>query len=192
MKCSCYSSHPYQTRKLMHGVPTGSTGEASCLIFRATHFTTLFWFLLNANQSLLHFYSHFLSLWLCSPFDLGRCFSFLSLLTIGTTPWTGNRPVARPLPTNRATQTQNKRTQISVPRVGFKPTNPVFMREKTVHALDKAATEIGLLLSWCPLLTSHVNMLCNNVIASAGTVEPVMLSWSGIPRLLWPVLPHSC
>jgi hypothetical protein len=38
---------------------------------------------------------------------------------------------------------QNKPTQISMPRAGFKPTIPVFKRAKTVHALDRAATLIG-------------------------------------------------
>jgi hypothetical protein len=31
-----------------------------------------------------------------------------------------------------------------MPRVGFEPTNPVFVREKTVHALDRAATVTDL------------------------------------------------
>jgi hypothetical protein len=31
-----------------------------------------------------------------------------------------------------------------MPRVGFEPTVPVFERGKTVHALDRAATVIGL------------------------------------------------
>jgi hypothetical protein len=39
----------------------------------------------------------------------GSLFS-LELYTIGRTPWTSDRPVARPLPTYRTTQTQNKRT----------------------------------------------------------------------------------
>jgi hypothetical protein len=38
----------------------------------------------------------------------------------------GDQPVARPLPTHRTTQTQNKRTQASMSRVGFEPTIPVF------------------------------------------------------------------
>jgi hypothetical protein len=38
-------------------------------------------------------------------------FQFLNLYTVGRTPWTGDQPVARPLPT------QNKRTHISMPRV---------------------------------------------------------------------------
>jgi hypothetical protein len=47
--------------------------------------------------------------------DLGRFFSFLILYTLGRTPLTWNQPVARPLPTHSTTQTQNKRTQTSMP-----------------------------------------------------------------------------
>jgi hypothetical protein len=36
-------------------------------------------------------------------------FSFLILYTVGRTPWMGNQPVIRPLPTYRRTQTHNKR-----------------------------------------------------------------------------------
>jgi hypothetical protein len=53
--------------------------------------------------------------------DLGRCFSLLIIYTVGRTPWTGEQPVARPLPTHRTTQTQNKLTQTSMPWVGFYP-----------------------------------------------------------------------
>jgi hypothetical protein len=35
----------------------------------------------------------------------------LILYTIGRTPWAGDQPVVRPLPTHRTTETQNKRTQ---------------------------------------------------------------------------------
>jgi hypothetical protein len=52
-------------------------------------------------------------------------FSF-NLYTVGRTPWTGDQPVAKPLPTHGTTQTQNKRTQTSIPRVRFEPTIPVF------------------------------------------------------------------
>jgi hypothetical protein len=62
---------------------------------------------------------------------------------VGMTPWTGDQPVARPLPAHRTAQTQNKRTQTSMPQVGFEPTIPVFEREKTVHDLDRAPTVIG-------------------------------------------------
>jgi hypothetical protein len=81
------------------------------------------------------------SLWLYSPFvGPWSLFQFLNLYTVGRTPWTGDQPVARPLPTRRTTQTQNKRTQTSTSRVGFELTTPVFERAKEVHALDRAAT----------------------------------------------------
>jgi hypothetical protein len=60
------------------------------------------------------------------------CFVSLSLC--------GSKAVTRPLPTYRTTQTQNKRTQTSMPREGFEPTAPVSERAKAVHALDCAAT----------------------------------------------------
>jgi hypothetical protein len=50
-----------------------------------------------------------LSLSLYSPLDLGHIFSFLILHTVGRIPWKGDQPVARPLPTHRTTQAQNKR-----------------------------------------------------------------------------------
>jgi hypothetical protein len=72
-------------------------------------------------------------LWLYSPLSgLGRFVSFLIFYTVGRTHWTGHEPVARPLPAHRTTQTQNKHTQASVPRLGFEPTIPVFERAKTV------------------------------------------------------------
>jgi uncharacterized membrane protein len=71
---------------------------------------------------------------------------FFNLYTDGRTRWTGDQPVSRPLSTHRRTQTQNKRTQTFMPRVWFKPTTPVFERVKTVHALARAATVIGLIL----------------------------------------------
>jgi hypothetical protein len=56
----------------------------------------------------------------------------------------GDQPVARRQPTHRTTQTQNKRTQTSMPRMEFEPTTPVFERAKTVHTLDLAATVTGI------------------------------------------------
>jgi hypothetical protein len=75
--------------------------------------------------------------------DLGRLFSFLTytqsveLLGGGISPSQGRYQ-------HRTTQTQNKRTQTSMPMVGFEPTIPVFKRAKTVHALDRATTGIGI------------------------------------------------
>jgi hypothetical protein len=83
----------------------------------------------------LWFYSHLL--------DLGRFFSFLNFYTVGRAQWTGDQPVARPLPAHRTPQTQNKRTPTSMPRVGFEPAIPLFERAEAVHALDRAATVIG-------------------------------------------------
>jgi hypothetical protein len=60
-------------------------------------------------------------------------FRFVILYTVGRTPRTGDQPVARPLPVHRTAQTQNKRTQTSMPRVGFEPTTAAFERAKTVH-----------------------------------------------------------
>jgi hypothetical protein len=82
--------------------------------------------------------------WHYSPFvGPWPLFSFLILYTVGSTPWTGDQPVARPASTHRTTETQNKRTQTSMPWVGFEPTIPVLERAKTVHALDRAATVTG-------------------------------------------------
>jgi hypothetical protein len=70
-------------------------------------------------------------------------FQFPNLHTFGKTPWTGDQPVARPLPARRTTQTQNKRTQISMPQLGLELMISVFEQAKTVHALDRAAPVIG-------------------------------------------------
>jgi hypothetical protein len=71
-------------------------------------------------------------LWLYSPLDLGRFFTSLILYTVGRIAWTGDQTVAKPLPAHRTAQTQNKRTQTFMPRVGFGPTTPVFERAKAV------------------------------------------------------------
>jgi hypothetical protein len=60
--------------------------------------------------------------------------------------WTSDQLVARPLPKHRTTQTQNKRTQTSMPRVGFEPTIPASERANTVHILDRAATVFTLIM----------------------------------------------
>jgi hypothetical protein len=71
-------------------------------------------------------------------------FSFFNLLTFGSTPWTGDQPVTRPLPTYRATQTQNKHTrQTSMSEAGFEPVIIPSKRAKTVHDLDLLATMTG-------------------------------------------------
>jgi hypothetical protein len=90
----------------------------------------------------------YLSLWLYSPLlGLGRFFSFLIFYKVGRTPWMGCDPIARPLPTHRTTQIQNKRRQTCMPWVGFEPTIPALVRAKTIHALDHVATVIGCAMS---------------------------------------------
>jgi hypothetical protein len=43
-------------------------------------------------------------------------FQFFNLYTVSTS-WTGDQPVARQLPAYKTAQTQNKRTQTSMPQV---------------------------------------------------------------------------
>jgi hypothetical protein len=47
---------------------------------------------------------------------------------------------------HRTTQTQKKRGDTFIPLVGFEPTIQEFVRAKTFHALDRAATVIGHIL----------------------------------------------
>jgi hypothetical protein len=54
-----------------------------------------------------------------------------------------------------STYTQNKCTQTSMPRVGFEPMIPVFERAKKVHALDRAATVIGFIMTLMNLKDTH-------------------------------------
>jgi hypothetical protein len=80
----------------------------------------------------------------CSDSDIIQFLAARHIIyTVGRIPWTGDQPVARPLPRHRTAQTQDKRTQTSMPRVGFKPTIPVFERAKTVRTLYRAAIVIG-------------------------------------------------
>jgi hypothetical protein len=73
-----------------------------------------------------------LSLWLYSPSDLGRFFSFLiytqsvGLLGRGISPLQG----------------RYLHTKQHKPRMGFEPIIPLFDRVKTIHASDRMATVI--------------------------------------------------
>jgi hypothetical protein len=81
-----------------------------------------------------------MALQLFGPWPL---FQFFNVYTVDRTPWTGDQSVATLPPTHRTTQTHNKRTQISMPRMGFEPMIPVFERAETVQALDCATAVIG-------------------------------------------------
>jgi hypothetical protein len=66
--------------------------------------------LCSVNISAMSYSSvHLLLLWLYSPCGPWPLFQFTNLYTVGRNPWTGDQPVARPLPTHKTTQTQNKR-----------------------------------------------------------------------------------
>jgi hypothetical protein len=82
-------------------------------------------------NSCMAFHSFILSPMALEPFiEPWPLLQFRNLFYTGCrTPWTGNQSVARPLPTHRTTQTQNKRTQTSMPRVGFEPTAPALENE---------------------------------------------------------------
>jgi hypothetical protein len=59
-----------------------------------------------AVKFFIYFHQHYLSIYpsisgsTVHLFELGCFFSFLILYTVGTTPWTGDQPVARPLSTH--------------------------------------------------------------------------------------------
>jgi hypothetical protein len=98
-------------------------------------------------------------LWLYSPCWSSPLFQFMIYTqTVGLL-GTGDQPVTRPLPTPRTTQTQNRRTQTSMPRVGVEPPIPVLERAKTVHALDRAAAVIGFRVVWDHLYICDVIFL---------------------------------
>jgi hypothetical protein len=82
-------------------------------------------------------------------------FSFLILYTVGKTPWAGDQPAARPLPTLE--KTQIKRRQTSIPQAGFESTTPMFGCVKSVHASDSAATVGAQLLLYPGYINNHCN-----------------------------------
>jgi hypothetical protein len=57
------------------------------------------------------------------------------------TPWTGDQPVVRSLPTQDSTT--QKRGHASMPQAGFEPMISVFLRLKIVRALDRSAIGTG-------------------------------------------------
>jgi hypothetical protein len=64
----------------------------------------------------------------------------------------GDQSVARSVTAHRTAQTQYKRTQTSMPQMGFEPTIPVFVRTKTVRGLDREATVKKYLFPVIPLV----------------------------------------
>jgi hypothetical protein len=94
-------------------------------------------------------------LWLYSPLlCFGRIFIFLILYAVGRTPLTGDQPVARPLPTHRTTQIQNKRTQTSMPWMGLEATIQVFEWARSLWSTPFIIIKLLLLLLLLLLLPS--------------------------------------
>jgi hypothetical protein len=116
-------------------------------------------------------------------------FNFSILHTFGRTPWTGDQPVTRVLPTHITIQTQNKCTLTSLPRVGFESTIPEFGRARTVHPLDRATTEIGCYRSYscsvCSPLSSWLTSpsVCTGYSLCLGVY---------VASALWTVVKSSC
>jgi hypothetical protein len=117
--------------------------------------------LANTNTNTNTAYPLSVYLWLYSSCEPLQLFRFLNLYRVGRTPWTRDQPVGRSLPTHRTTQTQNKLTQTSMPRMGFESRIPVFERAKTVHVLllDRATTVIGRL----PIMLSFYALSSRNL-----------------------------
>jgi hypothetical protein len=67
--------------------------------------------------------------------------------SFGSTPWTGDRPIARPLPTQVNT-TQKCRGKTLVHRLGFENTTPGFERSKIAGPLWSAHLRSILILSF--------------------------------------------
>jgi hypothetical protein len=122
--------------------------------------------------------SNSIYLWLYSPlFDLGRSSVSRSFYTVGRTPWTGDQSVARPLPTHRTAQTQNKRTHTTMPQVAFEPTISVFERAKIFHALVREATVIGLELLTIPQINSAWRYKFNLIILDIKLCIDGLVCW---------------
>lgn len=85
---------------LIHSSP--ATSVTSYMSTFSHYQTWLTWNTGASWQNIFGFVqSLFLSLWLYSPLDLGRFFSFLILYRVGRTLWMEDQPIARLLPTHR-------------------------------------------------------------------------------------------
>jgi hypothetical protein len=76
------------------------------------------------------------------PFGPWPLFQFLHLINSRQNSLDGGS-ACRKAATYTHNYTNRINAQTSMPRVGFKPTTPVFERAKTVHASDRAATVNG-------------------------------------------------
>jgi hypothetical protein len=84
----------------------------------------------------------YIYLWLYSPCGPWPLFQFLNPYTVDRT-CSGNQLVARPLPTHRTTQTQNKRTDIHASS-WIRTNDPSVRVGEDCSCLDRAATVMTL------------------------------------------------
>jgi hypothetical protein len=83
-------------------------------------------------------YNTYMAIYLYTPLvDVGCFFSFLIHTQLVGLLGMRYQPLARPLPTHRTTQTQNKRAQTSMPRVGFK----TFFNSSKKNSFGRAANK---------------------------------------------------
>jgi hypothetical protein len=133
--CSCLTIR-YKHIPCFHYTHLVLIGKYAWATYLPTYLPTCLPACLSAYLSIYVYLSLYLSMALqfffVGPWPL---FTFWILDTVGRTPWTGDEPVARPLPMYRTTQTQNKRTQTYMPWLRFEPTIPAFEWAKTVLPL---------------------------------------------------------
>jgi hypothetical protein len=67
--------------------------------------------------------------------------------------------------TQDSTKTEDTHTQISMIRIGFKPTTPAFKRAKTLHSLNGAVTVIGR--KYIPIKKEEQKYIFNPFLAFA-------------------------
>jgi hypothetical protein len=122
---------------------------------------------------------------------------------VGRTPCTGDRPVARPLPTHKTTQTYNTHAQTSMPQVEFEPTIPAFEETDTVHTLEGAATVIGIghhQVFKIVLVENAVLLFCSSNIQCVLLSRRSCTSWCWVSfavvlcvsRLFYHLMVHKC
>jgi hypothetical protein len=76
---------------------------------------------------------------------------------------------------HRTTQSQNKSRQTSLPSVRFQPKIPVFERAKTVHALNRGTTVVGMLeyqYYYIPFFLNSLLIYCIHFITFATIIPP--------------------
>jgi hypothetical protein len=88
------------------------------------------------------------------------------LYRVGRTPWTGDQPVARPLPTQNKTE---KNADIHTSS-GIRTYDQMFEQAKTFRESDRAATLIGILVTF-PLETFFLTVSAKDILITSVKVR---------------------